>query len=227
MTGSDRYEAYGIEDCRVTQIGTQYYLTYTAVSANGVAVRMRSTSDWRRFTDYGLVLPPHNKDCTLFDEKVGDLYYMLHRPSSPEIGGNYIWIAQSPDLRHWGNHRCVARTRKGDVGQRPHRCRVCPDPYGRRVADDLPRRRRFAPLLPGCDAARRRRPVEGAGAQPHAVMEPEEPYELEGFFGNVIFTNGHLVDGDRIALYYGASDKVICRADLSVGEILENLRKDL
>ena len=41
------------------------------------------------------------------------------------------------------------------------------------------------------------------------------------------FTNGHLVDGDRIALYYGASDKVICRADLSVGEILENLRKDL
>ena len=59
------------------------------------------------------------------------------------------------------------------------------------------------------------------------VMEPEEPYELEGFFGNVIFTNGHLVDGDRIALYYGASDKVICRADLSVGEILENLRKDL
>lgn len=116
LTGSDRYEAYGIEDCRVTQIGTQYYLTYTAVSANGVAVRMRSTSDWRRFTDYGLVLPPHNKDCTLFDEKVGDLYYMLHRPSSPEIGGNYIWIAQSPDLRHWGNHRCVARTRKGDVG---------------------------------------------------------------------------------------------------------------
>ena len=44
---------------------------------------------------------------------------------------------------------------------------------------------------------------------------------------SVIFTNGHLVDGDRIALYYGASDKVICRADLSVGEILENLRKDL
>lgn len=39
LTGSDRYEAYGIEDCRVTQIGTQYYLTYTAVSANGVAVR--------------------------------------------------------------------------------------------------------------------------------------------------------------------------------------------
>lgn len=59
------------------------------------------------------------------------------------------------------------------------------------------------------------------------IMEPAEPYELEGFFGNVIFTNGHLVDGDRIVVYYGASDKVICRADLSVSEILDNLRKDL
>ena len=167
LTGSDRYEAYGIEDCRVTQIGTQYYLTYTAVSANGVAVRMRSTSDWRRFTDYGLVLPPHNKDCTLFDEKVGDLYYMLHRPSSPEIGGNYL-DRPEPRPPPLGKPQVCGPYPQGDVGQRPHRCRVCPDPYGRRVADDLPRRRRFAPLLPGCDAARRRRPVEGAGAQPHA-----------------------------------------------------------
>jgi len=30
------------------------------------------------------------------------------------------------------------------------------------------------------------------------IMEPLAPYELEGFFGQVIFTNGHLVDGDRV-----------------------------
>ena len=227
LTGSDRYEAYGIEDCRVTQIGTQYYLTYTAVSANGVAVRMRSTSDWRRFTDYGLVLPPHNKDCTLFDEKVGDLYYMLHRPSSPEIGGNYIWIAQSPDLRHWGNHRCVARTRKGmwDSARIGAGCAPIRTGEGWLMiyhgADASHRYCLGAMLLDAADPSK----VLARSRTP--VMEPEEPYELEGFFGNVIFTNGHLVDGDRIALYYGASDKVICRADLSVGEVLENLRKDL
>ena len=107
--GSDAYESYGIEDCRVTLLEGTYYLTYTAVSANGVAVRMRSTTDWKRFTDYGLVLPPHNKDCTLFDERIGDLYYMLHRPSSPEIGGNYIWIAESDDYADPAFlERCVA-----------------------------------------------------------------------------------------------------------------------
>ena len=151
--GSDAYESYGIEDCRVTLLEGTYYLTYTAVSANGVAVRMRSTTDWKRFTDYGLVLPPHNKDCTLFDERIGDLYYMLHRPSSPEIGGNYIWIAESRDLRHWGNHRCVARTRKGMWRQ---------------------------PLLPRGHAARRGGPLEGARTQRPADHGAVGPLRADG-----------------------------------------------
>ena len=55
------------------------------------------------------------------------------------------------------------------------------------------------------------------------ILEPEAPYEQTGFFGNVVFSNGQIVDGDRIALYYGASDEVICRADFSVREILQTL----
>jgi predicted GH43/DUF377 family glycosyl hydrolase len=54
-------------------------------------------------------------------------------------------------------------------------------------------------------------------------MEPTEPYELNGFFGNVVFTNGHVVEGDTIYLYYGASDEVICCATLSVSQILDEL----
>ncbi len=108
-----RHESYGIEDCRVAFIEGKWYLTYTAVSSNGVAVGMRSTSDWKSFTNHGLILPPHNKDCALFEEKIGGKYLILHRPSSPEIGGNYIWIAESPDLLHWGGHQCLAKTRRG------------------------------------------------------------------------------------------------------------------
>ena len=54
-------------------------------------------------------------------------------------------------------------------------------------------------------------------------MEPSAPYELTGFFGNVVFTNGHTQDGDLITMYYGASDEVICGAYLSVQEILDTL----
>jgi hypothetical protein len=53
---------------------------------------------------------------------------------------------------------------------------------------------------------------------------PVASYEQTDFFGNVVFTNGHLVDGDTVTLYYGASDSVICGARLSLREILQTLR---
>ena len=51
------------------------------------------------------------------------------------------------------------------------------------------------------------------------------PKKQTGFFGNVVFTNGHLVDGDTITMYYGASDEVICKAELSISEILNVLKQ--
>ncbi len=54
-------------------------------------------------------------------------------------------------------------------------------------------------------------------------MEPSAPYELHGFFGNVVFSNGHIVDGDTILLYYGSSDTVVCGATVSIQKILECL----
>ena len=64
-----------------------------------------------------------------FRRPVGNIYFALHRPSSPELGGNYIWLSESPDLLHWGNHRCLAHNASRILGQRPHRCR-CPRPSG-------------------------------------------------------------------------------------------------
>jgi predicted GH43/DUF377 family glycosyl hydrolase len=58
---------------------------------------------------------------------------------------------------------------------------------------------------------------------PEPIMEPNAEYERAGFFGNVIFTNGHVVDGDTLTLYYGASDSVICGARFSLQEILDTL----
>jgi predicted GH43/DUF377 family glycosyl hydrolase len=55
------------------------------------------------------------------------------------------------------------------------------------------------------------------------LFEPLATSEQTGFFGNVVFTNGHIVKGDRITMYYGASDEVICGATLSIREIMANL----
>jgi predicted GH43/DUF377 family glycosyl hydrolase len=55
------------------------------------------------------------------------------------------------------------------------------------------------------------------------IMEPIAAYEKNGFFGNVVFTNGHRVDGDTITMYYGASDQYVCMAEFSIEDILQTL----
>ena len=55
------------------------------------------------------------------------------------------------------------------------------------------------------------------------IMMPQENYELSGFFGQVVFTNGHVVNGDTLTIYYGAADEFVCAADFSLSEILSRL----
>lgn len=222
--GSGFYESFGIEDCRVATMDDGYCLTFTEVSPVAVGVGMMRTRDFRHFTHEGMIFPPHNKDCALFEEKIDGRYYALHRPSSPELGGNYMWIAESPDRIHWGRHKCVATTRKGffdsarlGAGASPIRT----DEGWLEIyhgADSSNRYCLGAMLLDLKDPSK----VLARGSEP--IMEPVAPYEQTGFFGNVVFTNGQIVDGDTVHIYYGASDEVICKADFSIKEILAMLK---
>lgn len=224
LTGEGDQESYGIEDCRVTQIDDTYYLTYTAVSPTGVAVGLRTTTDWKTIRNQGLIFSAHNKDCTFFNEKINGKFVALHRPSSPELGGNYIWAAKSPDGIHWGEHRCIAQTRQGKWDS----VRIGGG------ASPIKTNEGWLEIYHGADENNRyclgallldlNDPYKVIARSEEPIMEPIMEYEKTGFFGNVVFTNGHLVDGDEITLYYGASDEVICMAKFSIQEILESLK---
>ena len=171
-----------------------------------------------------MIFPPHNKDCAIFEEKINGVYYALHRPSSPELGGNYIWIAQSPDRIHWGNHKCIAITRqdKWDSARVGAGAAPIKTPEGwleiYHGADHHHRYCLGALLLDLNDPSK----VLARSTEP--IMEPIAAYEKTGFFGNVVFTNGHYVEGDTIKLFYGASDEVICSAEFSITAILNSLK---
>jgi predicted GH43/DUF377 family glycosyl hydrolase len=223
IVGQGVLETYGIEDCRVALIEGVYHLTYTQVSVNGVGVGLMRTTNWKHFERMGMILPPHNKDCALFEEKIDGKYYCLHRPSGLAIGGHYIWMAHSENLTHWGAHQCILRTREGrwdsarvGAGASPIKTKA-----GWLViyhgADHDDRYCLGAILLDLKDPAK----VLARSVEP--IMEPSADYEKKGFFGNVIFTNGHIVDGDKILMYYGASDEVVCGAELSIEGVLASL----
>jgi beta-1,2-mannobiose phosphorylase / 1,2-beta-oligomannan phosphorylase len=223
LFGHGALETYGIEDCRVAQIESAYYLTFTAVSGHGVGVGLRSTTDWQHVRAHGMILPPHNKDCALFVTPINGKYYALHRPSSPDLGGNYIWLAESPDLLHWGNHRCLAHTRPGmwdsaRVGSGASPIRT---PEGwLEIYHGANEQNRYCL---GALLLDREKPWVVLARSRDPIMEPLADYERSGFFGNVVFTNGHILDGDTLTLYYGASDSVICGARFSISQILKTL----
>ncbi|KOS05831.1 glycosidase [Flavobacterium akiainvivens] len=226
LVGEGIQETFGIEDCRVTKIDGTYYLTFTSVSPTGVGVGLRTTTDWKTFEKHGLIFPAHNKDCAIFEEKVNGLFYALHRPSSVDIGGNYIWIASSPDGVHWGNHKCIATTRKDMWDSKRIGAGAAP----------IKTEKGWLEIYHGANAQHQyclgallldlNDPSKVLARTEEPIMVPSAEYELTGFFGHVVFTNGHILDkdGDTLTLYYGAADEFVCGATFSVKEILSLLK---
>ena len=224
LFGQGCLESYGIEDCRVAKIEGKYYLTYTAVSNYGYGVGLMSTSDWTNFNRYGMIISGPNKDCALFEEKINGRYCCLHRPNMSVVGGNYIWLAESNDLRYWGGHKCVATTREGMWDSERIGAGASPIKTNKGWLEiyhgaDKNNRYCLGALLLDTD-----NPSKIIARSDEPIMEPITDYEKNGFFGNVIFTNGHIVKGDTILMYYGASDKVICKAEFSINDILDSLK---
>lgn len=216
-------EAWGIEDPRVTQIGDTYYITYSSASSRGVGAALAETKDFRSFKKHGMMLAPENKDVMLFPEPILGKYVALHRPVPKSFGEPEMWIAESPDLLHWGNHRFLmglseqgwdsARMGGGAVPLKTEQGWLALY-HG---ADSKHRYCMGAVLLdlhdPGRVLARSSRPF----------LEPEADYEVNGFFGKVVFSCGALLEGNTVRMYYGAADEVMAMAHIPLQDILDTL----
>lgn len=223
LYGKGPLQTFGIEDCRVTFLEDKYYLTFTSVSASGVGVGMRTTTDWQLFEDHGMILPPHNKDVAIFEEKVNGKFYALHRPSSVDIGGNFIWLAESPDGLHWGNHKCIVRTRVGSWDSARVGAGAAPIKTDKGWLEIYHGANYEHKYCLGAFLLDLNDPSKVLARTEDPIMVPKENYELTGFFGHVVFTNGHIVDGDTITIYYGAADEHVCGARFSMREIFAAL----
>lgn len=226
LVGEGILETFGIEDCRVALIEGKYYLTFTSVSDNGVGVGLRTTTDWKNFEKHGMILPAHNKDCAIFEEKINGLFYALHRPSSVDIGGNYIWIASSPDGIHWGNHHCIIKTRKGLWDSKRVGAGAAPIKTEKGWLEIYHGANENHQYCLGAFLLDLNDPTKVISRTETPIMIPTAAYEISGFFGNVVFTNGHIVDsdGDTITIFYGAADEFVCGAKFSIKEIISLLK---
>lgn len=221
---ADPLERWGIEDPRITRLGDCYHIAYSAVSERGVAVGRLTTTDFVSFRREGLILAPTNKDVAVFPAAINGKYYMLHRPVPEGIGQPEMWLAESPDLEHWGNHRFLMGLREGkwDSARIGAGCVPIQTEAGWLIlyhgADRTHRYCMGAALLdlqdPGRVIARMEEPL----------IVPEVEYETSGFFHSVIFACGAIRRGEQVMMYYGASDDSMACASFHLPQLLEALK---
>lgn len=218
------YEAWGMEDPRITQIGEDYYIVYTSVAPFGITVSMIRTRDFQEFERMGVIFAPENKDVTIFPGKINGQYYAFNRPVPAGIGQPNMWIASSPDLIHWGCQklfRTVSDRQTWDCGRVGGGAVPILTPYGwlkiYHAADQNDRYCLGAFLLKKDD------PSVILGQLDQPLLEPETEYERHGFFDDVVFTCGALVCGEMLRIYYGAADDKICLAEIPMQELLDRL----
>jgi len=224
LTPENPYEWYGLEDPRITPLEGRYVIAYTSVSHLGVSVSLAETEDFRRFHRLGVIFPPSNKDVALFPERIGGRYAALHRPSDVSIGRPEMWLAFSPDLRHWGEHRHILALRPGrwdgarlGAGGVPF---LTPEGWLSIYHGSDGHRYGLGALLLDAEA-----PYVVRARSEEPIMLPEAGYETKGFFPNTVFTCGTVAEADgTLRIYYGAADESIAVAVTTVEEVLASLR---
>jgi len=221
-------EAYGIEDARITFLDDQYWITYTAVSEHGPAVGLARTTDFKTVERLGLILPPPNKDVALFPRKINGKYWLMHRPMVSEIGKPSVWLAESDDALHWGNHRFLFGGRGltdpafawegGKIGGGPEP--LLTDEGWLICYHGADQTHAYTLALALLDKDDPTKLLDRSNAP---LLRPELPWEREGFFPNVVFSNGWIrwpedhVNAGQIWVYYGAADSGVGVAELVQG----------
>lgn len=218
------YEVYGVEDPRIINIDNKYFITYTAVSENGFCTALSSTTDFKSFERLGIIFPPENKNVVFFPEKINGKYFSLHRPTVSFIGKPSMWIAESNDLIHWGNHRLFFTPRnnkweriKVGVGPQP----ILTDKGWLIFYHSCGDNNTYSMNLILADKNNPERIIRFSN---RPILIPSYKYEKEGLVPNVVFSNGWIpYDNERILIYYGAADKYVALAETTIGYLITSL----
>jgi predicted GH43/DUF377 family glycosyl hydrolase len=218
------YEAFGVEDPRITFLEDEFLITYSAYSRHGVRIALAKTKDWKTVERYSLITEADYRNVVIFPGKFNGLYARLDRPHS-EISPWSIWISFSPDLRYWGDARLIMK----------------PVPYHwdeMKIGPGAPPIKTekgwlsiYHGVFPTMDGSVYRLgvalhdlhdPATILGVGDNWILQPEEPYEISGYVHNVVFTCGALSEDDgSVKIYWGGADSVMCVGTAMIGDLVD------
>ncbi len=197
--------------------------------SNATLTGLLLTRDFKTWIRAGYLTDPllDDRDVVLFPEKIGGRYCMLHRPlewTGPGYGVENAapWISFADDPLGFRKSTLLIRPQypweagKMGINTPPVRTEHGWLTIYHAVGED--NYYRLGALLLDLDD-----PSRVLCRTPDWIMQPEEEYEMNGFYNGCVFPCGKVVINDTLFVYYGAADKYIGLATCSLRELLEHL----
>ncbi len=215
-------------DPRVTWLEDRYYVTWCN-GYFGPTIGVAYTHDFETFTQLDNAYLPFNRNGVLFPRRIGDHYAMLSRPSdNGHTPFGDIFYSESPDLTHWGRHRHVMApldwTWQGTkIGAGPTPIET-PQGWLLIYHGVLTSANGFVYSM-GAALLDLDEPWKVIARGKDYLLSPQVPYEQVGDVPNVVFPCAALLDRptDRMTIYYGGADTVVCMAHGHLSEIVTAL----
>jgi predicted GH43/DUF377 family glycosyl hydrolase len=221
----------GCEDPRLTKIGNKIYMCYTAfdsyiprIALTWIWVKdfLKKQWNWARPV---LISPAdlNDKDAFVFPERVNGRYMIIHR-----VGHDIDYsFCESLDFKEgdWFEEHRWIYLRKGWWDGRKLGAAAPPIKtkegwimlyHGISEEDDVYR--------VGAVLLDLKNPIKILGRTPDPILEPETLYEKKGLVSNVVFPCGNVILGNKLFVYYGGADQVVCVAIVSIDQLLKILK---
>lgn len=219
-------EKWGLEDPRIVWLEEQkqYAITYVSFSEGGPIVSLAVTRNFQTFARLGGLLPPEDKDACLFPRRFNGRFALIHRPIVR--GDADIWISLSPDLKHWGDHRVLLKTRMAywDGARVGLACQPIELPEGWLLTYHGVRGTTAGEIYRiGMALLDKEEPWRVLRRGEEWVLGPRESYERIGDVSDVTFVTGGVImkQTNQLYLYYGAADDKVAVAMADVDQIRE------
>lgn len=225
---------FGCEDPRITKLGERFYMCYTGFNAKdppGVALTSIKIKDFlsknwlweepRLISMSGAA----DKNACLLEEKINRRYVIFHRIQ------HCIWIDFlenldfSWDRKLMGTDWIKMRPDKWDsekigIGAPPIKTKDGWLLIYHGLSKFDKKYRLGAMLL------RLKNPFQIIARLDYPILEPEADYESKGLRPKTVFSCGAVKIKDKLFVYYGGADKVVCLATADLNELLEEIKKN-
>jgi predicted GH43/DUF377 family glycosyl hydrolase len=223
-------ERDGCEDPRLSEADGKLVMTYTALREYNhmqvyqVALTTIDKQDFvnRQWNWQSRKLPfpgIRDKNAVVFPQKVDGRYVMLHR-IDPDL-----CIAYSEDLTKWCDISSVMRPRSDSwdnwkIGVAGTPIRINEGWLVLYHGVSVERMYSLGLVLLDKD-----HPEQVLYRSKEHILAPKEDYERFGKVPNVVFSCGNVVLDDRLFVYYGGADNVLCVATMGMDQVLSLIHR--